>query len=1088
MNPRSFALLCLLGIASSGCGPDESLHDGGNPPVDGGQEDAGPQTNRPPVASFTAADSVTAGSALVVDAAASQDPDGDPLRFSWKFGDGGRGGTAALAHLFTTAGSYPVELTVTDPAGLTASVTRMVTVNAGPAATAQVPAQVRVLGPGQTPLSEVTVSVVGTDATATTDVEGNATLQLGTGIPQTLRAEKAGYLRQTYRAHLPGTATGGQFQLALRPAPAALTLADAAAGGTLEGGSGARLTLPPSALVDETGARVTGAVEVRISPVDVVSDAPAFPGSWSGMGADGVVAPIVSFGATDFVFTQGSKRLDLAPDRTAIVELPVFPQLGKDGQPLSAGLSIPLWSLDETSGVWVREGQGTLVASASSPSGFVQRAEVGHFSWWNCDDFTDTHEVSVDCCLDEDEDGACDTQVACFVAGQTCFQADCNDGPEDPAPPQSGASTSVGVGLPVPLRMPTGFSVQLQATGPQGLSTGTTVVASQPAGSNSARTVVLTPIQAPDPSQLITLPFDQTYPSGPLGEPVRFQFDATAGQKIWAAVERSAGSPLSGTLRLLGPGDAPLLSAPFHFASGSLVHQAVSAGRYTLEVTPQGPASGGGYRLQAKDVGTAMTVVSVTPAPGEVTASPPGTVVMTFSAPVKASSATLASVKLFGPAGEVLRATSGGLVVSGNTVTFTPKTPLGNGIPYLLRLTTTLQDTTSHPLVGSYESSFRTQDVVGGSAPLVPSGGLRTMAMAEDGSAMVISAGGTSLTWTRYLPGEGWSWPERLAPGLTETNFYPMITFAAGGQALASWLATPNGNSPYTYRSAVFSPSSGWSAPMVIPIDPVDLIDVPSRTIALDGQGRGLAAWKQWNNGAHGWYSRYLPGTGWGPAARFDNNLFYSDPGLVVLNEAGEGGMVFRSTYNQFLMRFDPVSGTLGTPVDQGNWQGNGRGLAVDDAGNLFTLRNNFVKYHPLGGTAIESQIGGAANTNCPPKLAVNTGGKAVLAYCLAGPTPHVESWTGGSFPTWGTPTQLNTAAGLTRFQVTTAGEELVVLYGMPNSGVLPAYRRQVAGVWDAADTAAPGQPEVSETDHLAGSPQGTVLWLGGTGTITRLQ
>ncbi|MDQ3266003.1 MAG: PKD domain-containing protein [Myxococcota bacterium] len=1088
MTPRFFALLCLLGLSSSGCGPGDPLPDGGQPPVDGGQEDGGPEANRPPVASFTAADSVTAGSPLVVDAAASHDPDGDPLRFSWRFGDGGRGGTSALAHLFTTAGSYQVELTVTDPAGLTASSTQTVTVTAGPAATAQVPAQVRVLGPGETPLPDVTVSVVGTDTTATTDAEGNATLQVGTGIPQTLRAEKPGYLRQTYLAQLAGTATFGHFLLALRPAPEPLTLPDAAAGGTLEAGSGARLILPPSALVDDTGARVSGAVEVRIAPVDVVTDARAFPGSWSGMGADGVVAPIVSFGATDFVFTQGGKRLDLAPDRTATVELPVFPKLGKDGQPLTAGTSIPLWSLDETSGVWVREGQGTLVAAAGSPSGFVQRAEVGHFSWWNCDDFTDTHQVNVDCCLDENGDGACDSQVACFVAGQTCATPDCNDGPEDPAPPQSGASTSVGASAPMPLRMPTGFSVRLHATGPQGLSSGAAVVASQSAGIVSALTVVLTPTEAPDPSQLITLPFDQTYPAGPLNEPVRFQFDATAGQKLWASVERSSGSPLTGTLRLLGPGDAPLQSASFHFASGTFVHEVSSAGRYTLELTPEGPAAGGGYRLQAKEVGTAMTVVAVSPTPGEVLATPPATVVVTLSAPVKANTATTTTVKLFGPGGEVTRAISGGLVVSGNTLTFTPKDPLGNGVPYRLRLTTGLLDTSNRPLVGTYESSFRTQDVVGGSAQLVPSTGSRTMAMARDGSALVIHANGLNLTFSRYLPGEGWSMPERLAPGLTDQAFFPMVTFAVGGQALATWLGSPNGNAPYTYYSALFDPASGWGPPVVIPIDPVDLIDVPSRTIALDGQGRALAAWKQYNNGAHGWYSRYLPGSGWGTAARFDSNIFYSDPGLVVLNEAGEGGMVFKSNYNQFLMRFDPVSGTLGAPVDQGNWQGNGRGLAVDDAGNLFTLRNDFVKFHPLEGVAVESQVTGAATTNCPPKLAVSPGGKAVLAYCLAGPTPHAETWIGGSFPTWAAPQQLNTAAGLTRLQVTTTGEDPLVLYGMPNSAVLPAFRRNVAGVWDPADTSAPGQPEVSETDNLAGSLQGTALWLGPLGKITRLQ
>jgi len=46
---------------------------------------------------------------------------------------------------------------------------------------------------------------------------------------------------------------------------------------------------------------------------------------------------------------------------------------------------IPMWSLHPETGRWIEEGTGVIVPSESSPTGFVQRGEVSHFSWWNCD-------------------------------------------------------------------------------------------------------------------------------------------------------------------------------------------------------------------------------------------------------------------------------------------------------------------------------------------------------------------------------------------------------------------------------------------------------------------------------------------------------------------------------------------------------------------------------------------------------------------------------------------------------------------------------------------------------------------------------
>ena len=86
--------------------------------------------NRPPVA-VPGADR-TAGKLpleVVFDAAASRDPDDGESKFTWDFGDGKQAGGVKTSHVFTTAGVWPVSLTVTDAQG--ASATAVVNIAAG---------------------------------------------------------------------------------------------------------------------------------------------------------------------------------------------------------------------------------------------------------------------------------------------------------------------------------------------------------------------------------------------------------------------------------------------------------------------------------------------------------------------------------------------------------------------------------------------------------------------------------------------------------------------------------------------------------------------------------------------------------------------------------------------------------------------------------------------------------------------------------------------------------------------------------------------------------------------------------------------
>ncbi|GAA1426488.1 hypothetical protein GCM10009616_01170 [Microlunatus lacustris] len=90
--------------------------------------------NQAPVAGFTTA---AQGLVLSVDAASSSDADGTVDSYSWSFGDGATGDGRTAQHTYGAAGTYDVQLTITDDDGATTRLTKAVTVSAAVQALAQ---------------------------------------------------------------------------------------------------------------------------------------------------------------------------------------------------------------------------------------------------------------------------------------------------------------------------------------------------------------------------------------------------------------------------------------------------------------------------------------------------------------------------------------------------------------------------------------------------------------------------------------------------------------------------------------------------------------------------------------------------------------------------------------------------------------------------------------------------------------------------------------------------------------------------------------------------------------------------------------
>ncbi len=269
-----------------------------------------------------------------------------------------------------------------------------------PAATMRI--EVSTIDVDGTPIADVDATVVAPAVSAAsapgarTDAAGQGHLDAPLARRTVVRFSKAGYAETWKQVSLETGSTAGLARATLLPREPAQSF-DAGVGGTLDGKHGARVVMPAGALVDAaTGAAVTGMVDLAMTPVDVSGDGlRSFPGSFAGIDAAGATGLLATYGTTEFSFSQGGRRLNLAAGQTASIDLPIYTPLHAQGVPVVVGDTIPLWSLDETTGIWKQEGSGTVVASAASPTGLAMRATVAHFSWWNCDISVDRGKVDL---------------------------------------------------------------------------------------------------------------------------------------------------------------------------------------------------------------------------------------------------------------------------------------------------------------------------------------------------------------------------------------------------------------------------------------------------------------------------------------------------------------------------------------------------------------------------------------------------------------------------------------------------------------------------------------------------------------------
>lgn len=89
--------------------------------------------NAPPLASLRLSDGApVVHTPMTADGSGSVDPEGQPLAFSWDFGDGSTAQGAVVTHVYDEIGAYTVTLVVRDEAGAEASASHRVLVQTPP--------------------------------------------------------------------------------------------------------------------------------------------------------------------------------------------------------------------------------------------------------------------------------------------------------------------------------------------------------------------------------------------------------------------------------------------------------------------------------------------------------------------------------------------------------------------------------------------------------------------------------------------------------------------------------------------------------------------------------------------------------------------------------------------------------------------------------------------------------------------------------------------------------------------------------------------------------------------------------------------
>jgi len=234
-------------------------------------------------------------------------------------------------------------------------------------------------------LTGVTVSV--DETSGVTDSEGKAQLNIETSEDQQqiiVNASEDGFITQSVVITKLDETT---VQILMRPVEETISITNIEDEQIITGEKlGSQISLPTNALINADGDVAEGNVTLQLTPWDVQNtDITAMLGNGQAINDNNENVELISAGmiSIDFSDSDGN-HLQLASGTTADIQMDLT-QTSINNQTLSAGDTIPLWHFDETKGLWIEEGEGTVITSDTSSTGLAISATVEHFSTWNWD-------------------------------------------------------------------------------------------------------------------------------------------------------------------------------------------------------------------------------------------------------------------------------------------------------------------------------------------------------------------------------------------------------------------------------------------------------------------------------------------------------------------------------------------------------------------------------------------------------------------------------------------------------------------------------------------------------------------------------
>ncbi|GAA5038937.1 hypothetical protein GCM10011506_37420 [Marivirga lumbricoides] len=518
------------------------------------------------------------GEIVKFDASASSGANNEELIFSWSFGDSTRGGQMQIPHIYSKAGTYSVSLTVTGAYGARETLSKELIIKPEESNTGTVAIRGIITDTKGEPLQDVRVFVPHMDSSFVTNEIGEVAFDgFISGKSQMLEISKTGFISEYYNLQILNTARQGYFELSLIERAPEIIVQSVEYGATATGSEGVQVKLPVEGLVHSDGSIVTGDVEIYMTALDVSDDGvlEAFPGTFSGITFEGEAPLIMTFGTVEFTFMQNGEELQVAAGKTATIDIPIYVENDVDGTALTAGEQFPMWFYDESSGNWVQDGTGTVTVSGESPTGFVLRGEVSHFSWWNHDIAPEPWYAIPECKI-EDKEGLPTLDIpnggACFINGKL----------EGPTGPRGNPSTP---NCCQPLACPPDVPIIFAGSGGNGIFKGS-VTASGAAGTTT--TVIITMNRVAgygEPAGEIAPDTTFTTAIEEANSIDAFTVNQEVGEKMLLSVGQANGSTLEGTVEIRDPDNLPIEKRTFGSGlSAVLILEVEKTGDYQIIV------------------------------------------------------------------------------------------------------------------------------------------------------------------------------------------------------------------------------------------------------------------------------------------------------------------------------------------------------------------------------------------------------------------------------------------------------------------------------------------------------------------------